>query len=99
MGGEGLRIQSGSRASGGTLTHTGDWSNPILAITRQKTEDSTLEKGHKRSQAQSIDARACCLGIKRQIRGTKTKGERVNQKDSEESGFEEQDYIYTQSVP
>ncbi|KAL8239716.1 hypothetical protein R6Q59_016283 [Mikania micrantha] len=42
MGGEGLRIQSGSRASRGTLTHTGDWSNPILAITRQKTEDSTL---------------------------------------------------------
>ncbi|KAD6796706.1 hypothetical protein E3N88_07602 [Mikania micrantha] len=42
MEGEGLRIQSGSRASGGTLTHIGDWSNPILAINRQETEDSTL---------------------------------------------------------
>ncbi|KAD7480261.1 hypothetical protein E3N88_03397 [Mikania micrantha] len=42
MEGEGLRIQSGSHASGGTLTHIGDWSNSILAITRQETKDSTL---------------------------------------------------------
>ncbi|KAD6795322.1 hypothetical protein E3N88_06218 [Mikania micrantha] len=42
MGDEGLRIQSGFRASRGTLTHTGNWSNPILAITRQETEDNTL---------------------------------------------------------
>ncbi|MFS8009458.1 hypothetical protein Hanom_Chr14g01284981 [Helianthus anomalus] len=31
--------------------------------------------------------------------GKKTKGEQENQNESEESGFEDQDYIYTQSIP